>query len=101
MTGAEAKPIPVDPNELEQQRRCPACHSAMHAHPYYGPGNSVIDSCSECKLTWMDNGELYRIVCAPGPRASNQRPQDSSYLRAAFYAEGESRKQSGYGFLGH
>jgi Zn-finger nucleic acid-binding protein len=36
------------------------------AHPYYGPGNVVVDSCTTCDLIWLDFGELKQIVDAPG-----------------------------------
>jgi Zn-finger nucleic acid-binding protein len=35
-------------------------------HPYYGPGNVVIDTCSRCDLIWLDFGELKQIADAPG-----------------------------------
>jgi len=38
----------------------------MATHPYYGPGNVVIDSCGQCELIWLDFGELEQIVAAPG-----------------------------------
>ena len=38
----------------------------MDTHPYYGPGNVVIDSCDRCELVWLDFGELKQIVDAPG-----------------------------------
>lgn len=71
-TGADDKPTPIDPNQLEVSQNCPACFGKMEAHPYYGPGSVVIDSCSHCKLNWMDHGELGRIIRAPGRRAGNR-----------------------------
>jgi hypothetical protein len=38
----------------------------METHPYFGPGNVVIDSCAGCELIWLDFGELKQIVAAPG-----------------------------------
>jgi len=38
----------------------------MEAHPYYGPGNVIMDSCGHCDLVWLDFGELRQIVDAPG-----------------------------------
>jgi Zn-finger nucleic acid-binding protein len=38
----------------------------METHPYYGPGNVIIDSCAACDLVWLDFGELTQIVDAPG-----------------------------------
>jgi Zn-finger nucleic acid-binding protein len=38
----------------------------MATHPYLGPGNAVIDTCSACELIWLDYGELTQLVEAPG-----------------------------------
>ena len=38
----------------------------METHPYYGPGNVIIDSCTGCDLVWLDFGELAQIADAPG-----------------------------------
>ena len=38
----------------------------MDVHPYYGPGNVVIDTCSACDMVWLDYGELKQITDAPG-----------------------------------
>lgn len=66
--GDDAKPIPLNPAELEEQRSCPACEQPMETHPYYGPGTAVINSCSHCTVTWMDHRELASIIRAPGFR---------------------------------
>ncbi len=34
----------------------------MDAHPYYGGGNVVIDTCATCQLVWLDFGELRKIA---------------------------------------
>jgi hypothetical protein len=48
----------------------------MATHPYYGPGNVVIDSCESCDLLWLDFGELKQIVDAPGKdRGTRQLPR--------------------------
>ena len=39
----------------------------MLTHPYYGPGNIVLDTCSQCDLVWLDAGEFGRAIDAPGP----------------------------------
>ncbi|GEM_PF-2293393 len=39
-----------------------------HAHPYYGPGNVVIDSCAECGYIWLDHGELSSVERSAGVR---------------------------------
>jgi Zn-finger nucleic acid-binding protein len=38
----------------------------MDVHPYYGPGNVVIDTCIDCRVLWLDHGELRKIRDAPG-----------------------------------
>jgi Zn-finger nucleic acid-binding protein len=38
----------------------------MDVHPYGGPGNIVIDNCPHCRLNWLDSGEFFRVVRAPG-----------------------------------
>jgi len=71
-TGADDKPQPIDPKQLDAAQCCPACFQKMEAHPYYGPGSVVIDSCIHCKLVWLDHGELGRIIRAPGQRPGNR-----------------------------
>jgi Zn-finger nucleic acid-binding protein len=66
--GPERPPIPIDAADLSRQRDCPICREPMELHPYYGPGNAVIDSCSSCRLVWLDVGELSAIERAPGLR---------------------------------
>ena len=46
-------------------RLCPYCTDPMNNHPYMGPGNIVIDTCSGCQVNWLDKGELQRAVMAP------------------------------------
>lgn len=67
-TGANARPAPIEPAALDRKVDCPACHATMDVHPYYGPGNTVIDSCGRCGLVWLDSGELTAIERAPGRR---------------------------------
>ena len=65
-TDQPGPPIPLDRSHLERKVSCPACRKRMETHPYYGPGNVVIDSCAGCELVWLDFGELKQIVAAPG-----------------------------------
>lgn len=65
-SGAAAPPVPLDPRELKRVLVCPSCHAPMDVHPYYGPGNVVIDSCQRCDLIWLDFGELQQITEAGG-----------------------------------
>lgn len=64
-TAAEDVP-PVDPNELQRAVDCPRCAERMETHPYYGPGNVVIDSCIGCGLVWLDHFELSRLARVAG-----------------------------------
>jgi Zn-finger nucleic acid-binding protein len=64
--GPPAKPAPLNPEELERRVDCPICSGTMEVHPYYGPGNVVIDSCARCRLIWLDHGEIAAIERAPG-----------------------------------
>ncbi|MCH7702276.1 MAG: zf-TFIIB domain-containing protein [Planctomycetes bacterium] len=65
-TGPPAKPAPLNPEELKRRISCPACSMEMDAHPYYGPGNTVIDSCERCRMVWLDHGEVGALAKAPG-----------------------------------
>jgi Zn-finger nucleic acid-binding protein len=63
----EPDPVrPVNREELEREIACPCCGRTMETHPYYGPGNVVIDNCARCELIWLDYGELAAIRDAPG-----------------------------------
>jgi Zn-finger nucleic acid-binding protein len=54
----EQMPGPFDPAELKRVLKCPNCKSRMNAHPYFGGGNAVVDTCDCCGLIWLDAGEL-------------------------------------------
>ena len=73
-TGQPAPPVPIDRGELNRVMVCPACSARMETHPYYGPGNVIIDSCSSCELIWLDFGELKKIADAPGPDRGLRKP---------------------------
>jgi len=49
---------PFDPEELKRRLACPCCHKRMEAHPYFGGGNAVVESCEHCHMIWLDAGEL-------------------------------------------
>jgi Zn-finger nucleic acid-binding protein len=65
-SGPPDEPRPLDPADLKRHIDCPLCGRPMEVHPYYGPGNAVIDSCARCRMVWLDHGELAAIVQAPG-----------------------------------
>lgn len=71
--GADEIPTPMNAAELDIKRRCPACWQSMDTHPYYGAGNSVMDTCAACQLAWLDHGELIKIIRAPGVRHHSTR----------------------------
>ena len=79
--GPGTAPAPVDRRELERRVVCPECRHPMEVHPYYGPGNVVIDSCTNCSLIWLDYGELQQMTDAPGrDRGRPVTPPSFSFL---------------------
>jgi Zn-finger nucleic acid-binding protein len=56
---------PLNRNDLKRSLHCPLCQQRLDTHPYYGPGNIVIDVCFHCPLVWLDGGELNAISNAP------------------------------------
>jgi Zn-finger nucleic acid-binding protein len=54
--------FPQPQSEQERQILCPACQKKMAVYPYGGPGNVIIQGCSECCLIWLDFGELSKIL---------------------------------------
>jgi Zn-finger nucleic acid-binding protein len=59
-------PVALNPKDLDRKINCPSCKARMVTHPYFGPGNVVMDSCEACEAIWLDFGELKQIVDAPG-----------------------------------
>ena len=66
--GPDLTPVLLKQVELERNVHCPACYKKMDVHPYHGPGNVVVDSCTDCHLVWLDHGEMARIERSPGRR---------------------------------
>jgi Zn-finger nucleic acid-binding protein len=65
MRGMEPDPRQtIDRSELSRLLACPACRKTMSAHPYYGPGNAIVDACGDCLLVWLDHFELSAIRTA-------------------------------------
>ena len=56
----------LNTDEYRRKISCPNCHDTMEVHPYYGPGNIVIDSCFSCQYIWLDHGELRTVERAGG-----------------------------------
>ncbi len=65
-SGPPDPPRPLNQEELKRRIYCPHCGQLMDTHPYYGPGNVVIDTCIHCAVIWLDHAELSIIVDAPG-----------------------------------
>ena len=66
--GEDDKPSIPNTAQLDQHSNCPACFGRMETFHYCGPGNVIIDSCNGCELLWLDNGELGKMIRAPGKR---------------------------------
>jgi Zn-finger nucleic acid-binding protein len=50
-------------NELMRKINCPKCNKVMNSYPYSGAsGNIIIQGCNECKIIWLDFGELSKII---------------------------------------
>ena len=65
-SGVPDRPRPLNQADLEREIVCPHCGEMMDTHPYYGPGNFVIDTCGRCALVWLDYGEIGVMTNAPG-----------------------------------
>jgi Zn-finger nucleic acid-binding protein len=82
-TRATGEPEPVRPvnrDELRREIACPYCGQPMNTHPYYGPGNVVVDNCSQCAVIWLDYGELGSIRDAPGRDRGRAQSDDYSLI---------------------
>jgi Zn-finger nucleic acid-binding protein len=53
---------PPEKSELTRTVTCPSCQKMMAVYPYGGPGNIIIQGCEQCRLIWLDFGELSRII---------------------------------------
>ena len=86
-------PSRAPPEELKRRMACPTCNGQMSTHHYWGPGNIVIDTCSQCDVIWLDYGELSKVVNAPGkdrgagvrartelPRTAAKEPKEDAKL---------------------
>jgi len=79
-TGEPDAVQPVERKELERKVACPICGRPMDTHPYYGPGNVVIDNCPGCEIVWLDYGELAAIRNAPGRDRGRATEPDYSFI---------------------
>lgn len=102
-THATESPAPVHPLDRSQLTRrvaCPQCARPMGTHPYYGPGNIVIDTCDPCNLIWLDGMELQRVINAPGADRGSARRQAQQKARISdeellqsLYAQEQARNR--------
>lgn len=83
-------PVPVsfDSAELNRRVNCPGCRKPMDTHPYHAGGNAVLDTCSRCRLVWLDAGELtvigsYRRAAGPADVRSAASPEVLPTVKAA------------------
>lgn len=94
--GPDDAPIKIDPAELHMVCHCPACFEPMDTFNYYGPGNVILDGCETCKLMWLDENELSKIIRAPGRREiRTSNNHESELLRRALYQQAESDGMAG------
>ena len=94
--GPDDAPIKIDPAELHMVCQCPACSERMDTFNYYGPGNVILDSCETCKLTWLDQNELVKIIRAPGRRElRTSNNHESQLLRRVLYQQAENDGMAG------
>jgi len=99
--GPDDAPIMIDPAELRVVCNCPACFEQMETFNYYGPGNVILDSCERCKLTWLDQSELIKIIRAPGRRELPTSDNlESEFLRSLLHKQAESDAMVGMGMAG-
>lgn len=95
-------PGPLDRRALDLERSCPLCHQRFITHPYYGPGNVVIDNCERCDVIWLDFGEMRQIVDAPGSdrgRRDRHVTTDDYTLASRVPGSGAIEAEDPLGFL--
>ena len=82
-TSTPAEPVPLNRRELGRTIACPRCGGRFETYPHSGPGNVVIDCCTQCDVIWLDFGEMTQIVDAPGSdRGSRHLPRiDEEFIR--------------------
>lgn len=82
-TGPGLAVVELDRRELERRVTCSSCRKMMEVHPYFGPGNVIIDTCAKCDLVWLDFGELKQIADAPGQDRGRIAPEITAAASAA------------------
>jgi Zn-finger nucleic acid-binding protein len=90
----EQRPGPFDPAELQRGLKCPHCRKRMEAHPYFGGGNAVVDTCERCGLIWLDAGELAIIEryiphvhrIEPAQQLCHERPAEAPIVELGLIA---------------
>jgi len=74
--GADTTPAPIEPERLARGVACPQCQQPMECHIYGGPGAVVIDSCFDCRLVWLDSGEISSMERSAGVRRRPPKAAD-------------------------
>ena len=101
-TNTPAVPVALDRRALERELSCPMCRQRLATHPYYGPGNVVIDNCESCDVIWLDFGEMRQIIDAPGSdrgRRDHMATDDDLTLAALVPDSGAIGAEDPLGFL--
>jgi len=62
--GAASHPTTLDMDDLIAKRNCPACRHTMDVYPNYGPSHTVIDTCSNCHLVWLNFRDASAVAMA-------------------------------------
>lgn len=83
--GPDSAPIPLDQEQLDLHLDCVACHSLMKTVVFNGPGNVVITTCGNCEISWIKDGDLDRIVRAPGRRSYETKPRQYTIRKTGFF----------------
>lgn len=71
--GPPRPPQPLRNEDWQRRLACPMCDELMDLHPYYGPGQVLIDTCVGCAVMWLDRGEMDIIARASAHEWSKHR----------------------------
>ncbi|HPR63730.1 MAG TPA: zf-TFIIB domain-containing protein [Thermoanaerobaculia bacterium] len=74
----------------ERDRRCPRCSRKMDKVQMEGPTPVILDRCPEMHGLWFEEGELGRILDAPGANSGSEDKVVLNFLGEVFHPEGGS-----------
>lgn len=83
--GPDNAPIPIDQKQLGSRLNCVGCQFPVETVAYNGPGNVVIASCDSCEISWINDGDLDRIVRAPGRRSYDTQTRRYTIRKTGFF----------------